>query len=60
MRDDAAARLTASAFAEMRAHPDLRKAEAMRRAMLALMDDDSDPSLSHPVAWAPFFVVGNR
>ena len=32
----------------------------MRRAMLALMDDDSDPSLSHPVAWAPFFVVGNR
>lgn len=60
VRDDAAARLTASAFAEMRAHPDLRKAEAMRRAMLALMDDDSDPSLSHPVAWAPFFVVGNR
>ena len=60
VRDDAAARLTASAFAEMRAHPDLRKAEAMRRAMLALMDDTSDPSLSHPVAWAPFFVVGNR
>ncbi|MEM8577734.1 MAG: CHAT domain-containing protein [Pseudomonadota bacterium] len=58
VRDDAAARLTAAAFAEMRADPSLRKAEAMRRAMRALMQDTSDPTLSHPTAWAPFFVVG--
>ncbi|MEM6729277.1 MAG: CHAT domain-containing protein, partial [Pseudomonadota bacterium] len=58
VRDDAAARLTASAFAELRAEPGLRKAEAMRRAMATLMQDTEDPSLAHPTAWAPFFVVG--
>ncbi len=58
VRDDAAARLTAVAFAELEAAPDMRKAEAMRRAMLALMADESDTTLAHPLAWAPFFVVG--
>lgn len=59
VRDDAAARLTATAFGEMRADPAMRKSEALRRSMLALMADESDPSLAHPVAWAPFFVVGD-
>ncbi len=58
VRDDAAARLTAAAFAELRAAPGMRKAEAMRRAMLALMADETDATLAHPLAWAPFFVVG--
>lgn len=59
VRDDAAARLTAGAFAQMRETPDLRKAEALRRSMLTLLEDDSDPTLAHPFAWAPFFMVGN-
>ncbi|WP_238366215.1 CHAT domain-containing protein [Mesobacterium pallidum] len=58
VRDDAAARLTSGAFAEMAADPALPKAEALRRSMLHLMADESDPTLAHPRAWAPFFVVG--
>ncbi|MEO0939328.1 MAG: CHAT domain-containing protein [Pseudomonadota bacterium] len=58
VRDDAAARLTAHAFAEIKEDPALGKAEAMRRAMVALAQDRSDPTLAHPTAWAPFFVVG--
>jgi CHAT domain-containing protein len=56
VRDDAAARLTTAALAEMATSP--RRAEALRRAMLALMRDTSDPSLAHPFAWAPFAMVG--
>ncbi|RUS59410.1 CHAT domain-containing protein [Pseudorhodobacter sp. E13] len=61
VRDDAAARLTTTALAEMGAAPEgqpLRRAEALRRAMLALMADSSDDSLAHPFAWAPFAMVG--
>lgn len=59
VRDDAAARLTSVAFAEINGTPGLRKAEALRRSMIRLLEDDSDPTLAHPFAWAPFFVVGN-
>jgi len=34
------------------------RAEALRRAMLAVMTDKDDPALAHPVYWAPFVVVG--
>lgn len=56
VRDDAAARLTADAMAAL--GDGIGRSEALRRAMLALMDDESDPSLAHPASWAPFVVVG--
>ena len=56
VRDDAAARLTTGAIAAM--GDGAGRSEALRRAMLALMQDESDPSLAHPSAWAPFVVVG--
>lgn len=56
VRDDAAARLTADAMAAL--GDGTGRSEALRRAMLALMDDESDPSLAHPASWAPFVVVG--
>ena len=56
VRDDAAARLTAEAMAAL--GDGVGRSEALRRAMLALMDDESDPSLAHPASWAPFVVVG--
>jgi CHAT domain-containing protein len=34
------------------------RAEALRRAMLALMADDERPQYGHPMFWAPFMVVG--
>lgn len=56
VRDDAAARLTTDAIASM--GQGIGRSEALRRAMLALMEDERDLSLAHPSAWAPFVVVG--
>lgn len=56
VRDDAAARLTTGAIAAM--GDGVGRSEALRRAMVALMEDETDPSLAHPSAWAPFVVVG--
>ncbi|WP_238364583.1 CHAT domain-containing protein [Mesobacterium pallidum] len=58
VRDDVAARLTADTLARLAEDPGLGRAEALRRATLALMADGVDPSLAHPSAWAPFVVVG--
>lgn len=34
------------------------RAEALRRSMLALMQGKNNPAYAHPMAWAPFVVVG--
>lgn len=57
VRDDAAARLTTTAL-KVHAEQKIRRAEALRQAMMSVMDDTSDPSLAHPSAWAPFVIVG--
>jgi CHAT domain-containing protein/Tfp pilus assembly protein PilF len=54
----AATRLTTSTFALMNADATLGRAEALRRAMLAYMDDASSPRNAHPAYWGPFVVVG--
>lgn len=58
VRDDAASRLTTTALLELKKHPEIGRAEALRRSMLTLMKDEKDLSLAHPAAWAPFVVVG--
>lgn len=58
VRDDAAAYLTTRAVGALASGERQRRSEALRRAMLSLMDDSKDPSLAHPSAWAPFVVVG--
>jgi CHAT domain-containing protein len=58
VRDDAAARLTTEAIAAFNHDNGIGRSEALRQAMLRLMDDETDPSLAHPSAWAPFVVVG--
>ena len=56
---EAAQRLTTGMLAELaRAGPGLGRAEALRRSMLALLDDAGRPDLAHPGFWAPFVVVG--
>jgi CHAT domain-containing protein len=58
---DAAVKLTTTAFAEMRTQAGdtpIGPAEALRRAMLALIDRGSARE-AHPAIWAPFVVVGD-
>jgi CHAT domain-containing protein len=54
----AAARLTTSTFDILKADPKLGRAEALRRAMLAYLNDASDPRNAYPAYWAPFSIVG--
>ena len=50
---EAAVALTTRMLAEY--SPDTGRAEALRRSMLALMDN---PRFAHPFYWAPFVIVG--
>jgi CHAT domain-containing protein len=58
----AAVQITTTAFAELKRDPKIGRAEALRRAMLAVMNDRGRPRsltpAAHPAVWAPFVVVG--
>ncbi len=54
----AATKLITKAFEAMKAHPMDGRARALRRSMLALIDNTNSPQNAHPSVWAPFIVVG--
>lgn len=55
----AAVEITTGLFAERRRDPDLRHADALRAATLAILDDPGRPAFHyHPAYWAAFTVVG--
>ena len=54
---DDAVKLTTRAFEELKAHPEIGRAEAFRRSMKELINDGSLIE-AHPSQWAPFVVVG--
>jgi CHAT domain-containing protein len=49
--------LITSTFSVMQRDPGIGRADALRRAMLALIASD-EPRAAHPMYWAPFVVVG--
>jgi CHAT domain-containing protein/Tfp pilus assembly protein PilF len=55
---DAATRLTTSTFDLLKADPELGRAEALRRAMLAYLNDKSAPRNAYPALWGPFALIG--
>jgi CHAT domain-containing protein len=57
VNSDAAVKLTTKAFAELKVHPDIGRAEALRRSMVKLIQHGS-PEYAHPALWAPFVLVG--
>ena len=54
----AAARLTTSTFEALNKDPAIGRAEAQRRAMLAMIADASAPWNAYPDYWGAFSVVG--
>ena len=55
---EAAARLTTSIFAIMKADPKLGCAAALRNAMVTYMNDRSRPLNAYPAFWGPFSIIG--
>jgi CHAT domain-containing protein/Tfp pilus assembly protein PilF len=55
---DAAVKLITSAIREIARDNAVGRAEALRRAMLALIDGGGNHRAAHPAYWAPFVVVG--
>lgn len=55
---EAATRLTTSTFALLKNEPRIGRAEALRRAMLAYLDDASSPQNAYPAMWGPFALIG--
>jgi CHAT domain-containing protein len=50
--------LTTATFDNLKTDPTIGRAEALRRAMLAYMNDASNPRNAYPAFWAPFEIVG--
>ena len=67
METTSAKALTTDIFRRQAEDPSLSRAEALRRAMLGLMDgpgyvDDQGRtvfSYAHPIFWAPFTLIGD-
>jgi CHAT domain-containing protein len=55
---EAATRLTTSTFDLLKAEPGIGRAGALRRAMLAYLNDASSPKNAYPALWGPFALIG--
>jgi CHAT domain-containing protein len=58
VNSEAATRLSISTFDRLKADPKLGRAEALRQAMLAYLNDISSPRNAYPAFWAPFALIG--
>jgi CHAT domain-containing protein len=55
---DAATRITTATFDILKADQTLGRAEALRRSMLAYINDTSQPENAYPALWGPFSIIG--
>jgi CHAT domain-containing protein/Tfp pilus assembly protein PilF len=58
VNSEAAVKLVSRMFAELRAHGNIGRAEALRRSSRVLIESDPASYAAHPAYWAPFVVVG--
>jgi len=58
VNSEAATRLSISTFDRLKADPKIGRAEALRQAMLAYLNDASSPRDAYPAFWAPFALIG--
>jgi CHAT domain-containing protein/Tfp pilus assembly protein PilF len=55
---EAATRLTTATFDHLKSEPQIGRAEALRQAMLAYLNDTSSPKNAYPAMWGPFALIG--
>jgi CHAT domain-containing protein len=55
---EATVTLTTVAFEELKKEPTIGRAEALRRAEIAMLDPKNPPEFAHPLVWAPFVLAG--
>ena len=55
---NAATSLMTTTFARLKADPKIGRAEALRQAMLAFLNDASSPENAYPAYWGPFALIG--
>jgi CHAT domain-containing protein/Tfp pilus assembly protein PilF len=55
---EATVRLITGAFDQLKKDPTIGRAEALRRAEMAMLDPESPPEYAHPMFWAPFILAG--
>jgi CHAT domain-containing protein len=58
VESEAAQRLMTSTFEIIKSDPTVGRAEGLRRAMPAYLDDTSNPLNAYPAYWAPLSLVG--
>jgi CHAT domain-containing protein len=58
VESDPAVNLMTTLFATIAKNPKVTTAEALRQAILATMDDRTNPEWANPTSWAPFVLVG--
>ena len=58
VESEPAVKLMTTIFAAIADNPKLTTAEALRQAMLATMDDRTNPEWANPTSWAPFVLIG--
>ena len=58
VNSEAAVAITTGMLGEMAANPEIGRAEALRRSMMAMMETEDKDHFAHPMFWAPFVVVG--
>ena len=55
----ATVKLVTDAFVELKNDPEIGRAEALRRAEMAMLDPKNPPEFAHPMMWAPFVLAGD-
>jgi tetratricopeptide (TPR) repeat protein len=58
VNSEAAVAITTGMLGGMADNPEIGRAEALRRSMLAMMETEGKDHFAHPMFWAPFVVVG--
>jgi CHAT domain-containing protein/TolA-binding protein len=51
-------KLITGTFGELKENPTIGRAEALRRAEIAMLDPKNPPIDAHPLVWAPFILAG--